>query len=322
MRLRRLRSSEAIRESLAETRVDIGQLIAPLFIVQKENFCKEIPSMPGVYQYSPEKALEEVLDLLSHGVKSFILFGIPEKKDFEGLEASNPEGPVPKTLRILKEEMGKEVVLYADVCLCEYTTHGHCGIPNEQGEVQNDPSLVNLAQAALEYAKAGADWVAPSNMMDHRVAPLREKLDDNGFTNTSILSYSAKFSSNYYGPFRDAAESPPSFGDRKSYQIDYRNIRQPLREIINDEKQGADAVMVKPALAYLDIISKAREITTLPLYAYNVSGEYSMVKFGAQHGLFDEKALVIENLTSIIRAGADMILTYHAAEAARKKWLI
>jgi porphobilinogen synthase len=245
---------------------------------------------------------------------------VPDKKDFFGDGAADPSGPVPLGLKALKDQFGKEVNLYSDVCLCEYTTHGHCGIPNDNNEIQNDPALEKLANAALAYAEAGSDWVAPSNMMDNRVGSIREKLDDNGYHNTAILSYSAKFASSYYGPFRDAAGSSPGFGDRKSYQIDYRTIRQPLREIELDEEQGADAVMVKPALAYLDMIVRAREITELPLYAYNVSGEYSMVKNGAKHGILDEEKIVLENLLAMRRAGADVILTYHASDIAKNNW--
>lgn len=319
--MRNLRASSAIREGLSETNLSVDNLILPVFIVEGQGIQKEISSMPNVYQQTVDKLIEYVRTHLELGVKNYILFGIPETKDFNGAEAANPQGPVPSALTALKNEFGKDVVLYSDVCLCEYTTHGHCGIPNDNGDIQNDPALERLADAALAYAEAGSDWVAPSNMMDNRVISIRDKLDDNGMTNIPILSYSAKFASNYYGPFRDAAESPPTFGDRKTYQIDYRTVRQPMQEIINDEAQGADAVMVKPALAYLDIIARAREVTNLPLYAYNVSGEYSMVKVGAKAGVFDEQKIVLENLLAIRRAGADIILSYHTSDIVQNGWL-
>ncbi len=321
IRMRRLRKNKVRRDALAETNLRLNQLVTPLFIVQKQNFRKEIPSMPGIYQVSVDNLLDEVNKHVNLGLKQFILFGIPSTKDFEGKTAADPDGPVVKSLQLLDSQFGDEIELYADVCLCEYTTHGHCGIPNKSGEILNDPSLARLADAALAYAYAGADWVAPSNMMDNRVISIRQVLDHEGFENTAILSYSAKFASNYYGPFRDAAESPPSFGDRSTYQIDFRNSKQAIRELNNDEQQGADAVMVKPALPYLDIISKARAQTMLPLYAYNVSGEYAYVKFGVKAGIFNEKNVVLENLTAISRAGADMIITYHGYDIANNGWL-
>ncbi|OLS24049.1 MAG: Delta-aminolevulinic acid dehydratase [Candidatus Heimdallarchaeota archaeon LC_2] len=320
-RMRRLRSTQGLRNALAEVNITLDNLILPIFIIEGQNKKSEISSMPNVYQQTVDKTVDYVKEHLELGIKSFILFGVPDKKDFDGAGAADPNGPVPKGLTALKDQFGDRITLYSDVCLCEYTSHGHCGIPNDQNYVENDPALERLADAALAYAQAGSDWVAPSNMMDHRVSSIRERLDDNGFINTAILSYSAKFASSYYGPFRDAAGSSPGFGDRKTYQIDYRNIRQPLREIELDEEQGADAVMVKPALAYLDIIARAREMTDLPLYAYNVSGEYSMVKLAAKHGILDEKKIVLENLIAIRRAGADVILTYHASDIAKNNWL-
>lgn len=277
--------------------------------------------MPNIFQYSPDKVMEHVETMVEEGITSFILFGIPKTKDEIGSTASDPNGPVAQTVRLLKEAYGSKVTLYADVCLCEYTSHGHCGIIEEGGRISNDLTLPHLSKAALAYAEAGADWVAPSNMMDHRVSSLRDELDENGFKHTAILSYSAKFASNYYGPFRDAAESPPQFGDRKSYQIDFRSPSQAIREVIADEIQGADATMVKPALAYLDMIAHVRAQTRLPLYAYNVSGEYAMVKFGARQGLFEEKAMVLENLMAMRRAGADLIISYHAVDIAQHGWL-
>ena len=318
---RRLRISEKIRDSLAEVNLDLKQFVHPLFIVEGSGIKHEIASMPGVFQMSIDIAVSEISRYLELGLYNFMLFGVPNHKSFNGAGASDPNGLVPRTLSAIKGEYGEEVTLFSDVCLCEYTDHGHCGIPNGDGYITNDPSLDPLAKAALIYAEAGSDWVAPSNMMDFRVKSIREKLDDNGFTNTSILSYSAKFASAYYGPFRDVANSAPTFGDRSSYQLDYRGYRPAMYELKADEDQGADALMVKPALAYLDILSKARDQTSLPLFAYNVSGEYAMVKLAAKHGLFDEKRIVLENLSAIKRAGADMIITYHGLDVALNGWL-
>ena len=320
-RTRRLRSSNKLRDSLTEVEVRLNQLVSGLFIVEGSQIKREISSMPGVYQMSVDIAVEEVSKYIDLGIYNFMVFGIPNNKSFDGSGAYASNGPVPNAISVLKDQFGEDVILYADVCLCEYTDHGHCGIPNKNGYIQNDISLEPLSNAALIYAEAGCDWVAPSNMMDFRVSSIREKLDENGYKNTPILSYSAKFSSAYYGPFRDVANSAPQYGDRSRYQLDYRGYRQALYEIETDEFQGADAVMVKPALAYLDIIQKAREETNLPLYAYNVSGEYSMVKLAAKHGILDERKIVIENLTAIKRAGADMIITYHAIDAAKNDWL-
>ena len=320
-RPRRLRKNKIIRESLVEIDLGLKQLVSGLFVVEGENIKREIDSMPGVYQMSVDVALKEVSEYIDLGIDKFILFGIPNSKSFEGKEAADGKGPVPTTLNALKEQFGDEVVLYADVCLCEYTDHGHCGIPDDRGYIQNDISLNYLANAALTYAQAGADYVAPSNMMDFRVQSIREVLDAEDHHDTSILSYSAKFSSAYYGPFRDAANSAPSYGDRSTYQLDYRGYRQAMYELETDELQGADALMVKPALAYLDILRRAREKTDLPLYAYNVSGEYSMVKLAAKHGLLDERKIVLENLYAMRRAGADMIITYHAVKAATEGWI-
>ncbi|MCE7737318.1 MAG: porphobilinogen synthase [Candidatus Heimdallarchaeota archaeon] len=320
-RLRKYRTTKIQRDALSEVHLGTENLVYPMFVVSGEQKKIEIKSMPGIYQQTVDVLINEVRELIEKGVHSYMLFGIPEKKDFFGKAAADSHGPVNSSIRALKEEFGKEILIYSDVCLCEYTTHGHCGIPKENGEIENDQSLQYLADAALSYVEAGSDWVAPSNMMDNRVSSIRERLDDNGFYNTPILSYSAKFSSSYYGPFRDAVLSAPEFGDRKTYQIDYRGSSQPLMEIIEDERQGADAVIVKPALAYLDIISKARQITNLPIYAYNVSGEYSMVKFSAIQGILDEKEIVLENLFAMRRAGADNILTYHAADVVKNEWI-
>ena len=317
---RRLRISKNQRDSLAEVRLDMNQFVHPLFIVEGKGIKREIASMPGVYHMSVDVVVEEIGKLLDLRLTNFMIFGVPSLKTFEGAGAFDPKGTVPSALRAIKNEW-EDPILYSDVCLCEYTNHGHCGIPDADGYIMNDTSLKQLAKAALTYAEAGSDWVAPSNMMDFRVQSIRKILDDNGFNNTSILSYSAKFASAYYGPFRDVANSAPSYGDRNRYQLDYRNSRQAIFELQSDEEQGADAVMVKPALAYLDILSKAREVTDLPLYAYNVSGEYAMVKLGAKNGLFDERRIVLENLIAIKRAGADMIITYHGTDIARNEWI-
>ncbi len=321
-RPRRLRISKNIRDSLSEVDIRRNQLISGLFIVEGSNVKREIKTMPGIYQMSMDIAVKEVSDCLELGISNFMIFGVPNNKTFLGEGAWDKLGTVPNTLSELKNNFGKEATLFADVCLCEYTDHGHCGILDNNGYVQNDLSLDSLAKAALTYAEAGADWVAPSNMMDLRVISIRKILDDNGFHNTSILSYSAKFASNYYGPFRDAANSAPMFADRTEYQLDYRGYRQALYELKSDEIQGADALMVKPALAYLDIVQRARQQTDLPLFVYNVSGEYSMVKIAANNGLIDERKIVIENLTAMRRAGADMIISYHAKDVAKNNWIM
>ncbi len=320
-RFRRYKRSQTLRESLAETDLSYKHLVYPLFITEGKGVKKEIQSMPGIYKMSPELASEYIDKLQNDGLRHYILFGIPKNKDEVGSSAYDEKGPVPSALRLLKEAYGRSIELYADVCLCEYTSHGHCGILDSDSSVNNDKSLDLYAKAGLVYAQAGADWLAPSNMLDLRVRSLRQALDENGYTDRSILSYSAKYSSSYYGPFRDAAESSPSFGDRKSYQIDIRNRRLALSEVLADGEQGADAVMVKPALAFLDIIQQARQMTNLPLYTYNVSGEYSMVKVAVKAGLFEEKSIVLENLTAMRRAGADMIITYHAEDLVKNQWL-
>ena len=320
-RPRRLRKNKIIRESLVDINLQLQQLVSGLFVVEGENVKREIPSMPGIYQMSVDVVLKEVSEYIDYGIDKYILFGLPNSKSFEGKEAADKKGPVPTALKALKDQFSDEVLLYADVCLCEYTDHGHCGIPDDRGYIQNDLSLNYLGNAALTYAEAGADFVAPSNMMDFRVQSIREVLDAEDYHGTSILSYSAKFSSAYYGPFRDAANSAPSYGDRSTYQLDYRGYKQAMYELESDELQGADALMVKPALAYLDILKRARAQTNLPLYVYNVSGEYSMVKLAAKHGLLDERKIVLENLYAMRRAGADMIITYHAVEAARNEWI-
>jgi porphobilinogen synthase len=297
-----------------ETRLSPDRFVAPLFVRRGSDRREEIQSLPGVYRLSPDLALAEVRELAKVGVTAVILFGLPERKDDVGSEAWDDSAAVQETVRTLKNEL-PDVVVMTDVCLDEYTSHGHCGVVRD-GEVDNDATLPLLAQAAVSQARAGADVVAPSDMMDGRVAAIRRALDAEGFSTTAILAYSAKSASAFYGPFREAADSAPKFGDRRGYQMDPANRREAMREIALDLDEGADAVMVKPALAYLDVIREARERFDAPLGAYNVSGEYAMVKAAAANGWIDEKRIVGEILTGIIRAGADFVLTYHARDAA------
>jgi porphobilinogen synthase len=317
VRLRRLRRSAGMRALVRETRLSPDRFVAPLFVRHGKGLREPIASLPGVSRLSPDEALAEARELLSAGIPAVILFGIPEKKDETGSEAWYDGGAVQETVRLLKKE-ARELVVMTDVCLDEYTSHGHCGVIRD-GEVDNDATLPLLARAALSHARAGSDVVAPSDMMDGRVAAIRRTLDENGFPDTAILAYSAKSASAFYGPFREAAGSAPKFGDRRGYQMDGANRREAMREIAFDLAEGADAVMVKPALAYLDVIREARERFDVPIAAYNVSGEYAMVKAAAANGWIDEKRIVLEILTGIARAGADFILTYHAKDAAR--WL-
>jgi len=303
---------------VAETKISVDDLIMPLFVKDGSGLRNEIVSMPGNYQYSVDTLVPEVNEIAGLGIPAIILFGVPEKKDPVGSEAYADEGVVQRAIRAIKDA-GTDIVLITDVCLCEYTDHGHCGVvkKTESGfEIDNDETLDLLARMAVSHAKAGADMVAPSDMMDGRIGAVRSALDSDGFANVPIMAYSAKYASSFYGPFRDAAESPPQFGDRKTYQMDSRNAREALREIELDIEEGADIVMVKPALAYLDIIVRARERFDVPLAAYSVSGEFSMVKAAARSGWLDEKAVALEMLTSIKRAGADMILTYWAKDVA------
>jgi len=300
-----------------ETRVSASQLIAPLFVRKGQNVREEISSLPGVFRVSPDTALREAESFRKLAIPSVILFGIPERKDEEGTEAWEDDAAVQQTARLLKKE-SPDLVVMTDVCLDEYTSHGHCGVVRN-GEVDNDATLPLLAKAALSHARAGADVVAPSDMMDGRVGAIRRALDEHHFTERAILAYSAKTASAFYGPFREAADSAPKFGDRRGYQMDAGNSREAMREIELDLREGADAVMVKPALPYLDTIAKARARFDCPIAAYNVSGEYAMVKAAGRNGWIDEKRVTCEILTSIVRAGADWVLTYHAKEAAA--WL-
>ncbi len=318
VRMRRYRRNKVIRRIFKEVQVSTKDLIYPIFVKEGIDSKEEIRSMPGIYRYPLKDLNKEIEELIDLDIRSIILFGIPKKKDFLGSEAYNKDGIVQKAVREIKENFGDEIIVITDVCLCQYTEHGHCGIV-ENGVIVNDKTIEILAKIAISHAEAGCDIVAPSDMMDGRVKVIREALDKEGFHDVMIMSYSAKFASNFYAPFREAAYSKPKFGDRKTHQLDYATIRQALREIELDIKEGADIVMVKPALAYLDIIAKAREMFKVPIAAFNVSGEYSMVKAASILGIIDEKNIVNEILTCIKRAGADLIITYHAKEFA--KWL-
>ena len=314
-RLRRLRRTENIRRMVQETGLSVSDFIYPMFVIPGRGIKKEINSMPGIFRQSIDNAVEEIKEIRDVGIRAALLFGIPEKKDDLGSEGYDENGIIQTALRKIKEEV-KDVLMITDVCMCEYTSHGHCGII-KKGDVSNDETLQYLARIALSHAKSGADILAPSDMMDGRVGAIREALDENGFENVAIMSYSAKYASAFYGPFREAAESTPQFGDRRGYQMDPPNVREALREISLDIEEGADIVMVKPALSYLDVIRAAREKFDYPIAAYNVSGEYSMVKAAGRLGWIDETGVMIEILTSIKRAGADIILTYFAKDAAR-----
>ncbi len=313
-RRRRLRMNETIRKLVEETSVSVSDLVYPMFIIEGENVKNPISSMPGIHQFSIDRLPEELDRVVRSGVKSILLFGIPEKKDEIGSEAYNENGIIQRAIRYIKSNY-KDLMVIADICLCEYTSHGHCGLICE-GEVKNDDTLPLLAKSAFSCAAAGADMIAPSDMMDGHVGAIRKMLDQNGFIHTPIMAYSAKYASGYYSPFRDAAQSAPGFGDRKSYQMNYSNVLEALREVEDDIEEGADIVMVKPALAYLDVIRAVAIETKYPVAAYNVSGEYSMVKAAAMNGWIDERKIVMENLTAIKRAGAKIIITYHALDVA------
>jgi len=315
-RMRRLRENRILREMVTETKIDLRNLIQPIFI--DENIGKNIPipSMPNIERFSLETLTNEALKIEEMGIPSVILFGIPKEKDEFGTQAYNDDGIIQKSIRKLKKET--DLFVIADLCLCEYTSHGHCGVV-KNGKILNDETLELYKKIAISYANAGVDMVAPSGMMDGQVQAIRNALDDNGFNYLPIMAYSAKFSSSLYSPFREAAESAPSFGDRKTYQMNYANSREAMREIALDIEEGADIIMVKPAMFYLDIIKMARERFDVPIAAYNVSGEYAMVKAAAMNGWIDEKNVVIEMLTSIKRAGADLIITYFAKDIASWK---
>lgn len=316
-RFRRLRSSVTMRRLVRETELSVNDLIYPLFVVEGEGKREEVPSMPGVYQYSLDRLEQEIDQIRTLQIPAIILFGVPAAKDPEGSQAYAQEGIVQRAIRQVKK-MAPDLVVMADTCLCQYTDHGHCGVVVE-GKVQNDASLALLVKTAVSQAEAGADVIAPSNMMDGFVQAIRQGLDQAGYEQVPIMSYAVKYASSFYGPFRDAAHSAPQFGDRRTYQMDPANRLEALREAQADIEQGADMLMVKPAMAYLDIIREIKDHFPYPLAAYNVSGEYAMIKAAAQNGWIDERAVVLELLTSVKRAGADMILTYFAKDVAR--WL-
>ena len=317
-RPRRLRSSRILRDAVAQVRVTPDRLIQPLFVVENGPREQEIPSMPGQYRYSIDGALAFAGSLLSAGVDKVLVFGIPADKDAEGTGAYADDGIVQQTARALRDEYGERLCIVTDLCLCEYTDHGHCGILAGQ-TVDNDLTLPLLARTAVSQVAAGADVVAPSDMMDGRVRAIRSALDEAGYTRTPILSYAVKYASAFYGPFRDAAESAPRFGDRRSYQMDFRNGRDAVREARLDVGEGADLIMVKPGLPYLDIISKVRSAVDVPVVSYHVSGEYSMIRAAAANGWLDEEAVVDESLTSLVRAGSDLVVTYFAQSFARRR---
>ncbi len=314
-RPRRLRANENLRALVRETYLTKNDLIYPLFVCPGKNIKNEVKSMPGVFQMSIDNIVKEIEELIELGIKAVILFGIPDKKDEVGSEAYNDNGIIQSCIREIKKRF-TEIIVITDVCLCEYTSHGHCGLIKDN-KILNDETLELLAKESLTHVLAGADMVAPSDMMDGRVGAIREVLDANGFTNIPIMAYSAKYSSAFYGPFRDAAESPPQFGDRKSYQMDIANSEEALREVELDIDEGADIVMVKPALSYLDIIYKVKNNFNRPVAAYNVSGEYSLIKAAGKLGWIDENQVILESLLSIKRAGADLILTYFAKDVIK-----
>lgn len=316
-RHRRLRTSAAIRSLVRETNVTVDDLIYPLFVVEGKNIKKEVPSMPGVFQLSLNYLADEMKEIKDLGIKAVMLFGVPQEKDETGTGAFSDQGIVQEATKLIKQEV-PDLLVIADTCLCEYTSHGHCGVI-EHEDVVNDASLELLARTAVSQAKAGADIIAPSNMMDGFVITIRQALDEAGFENVPIMSYAVKYASAFYGPFRDAADSTPSFGDRKTYQMDPANRLEALREAESDVEEGADFLIVKPALAYLDIVRDVKNTFNLPIVAYNVSGEYAMVKAAAQQGWIDEQAVVMEKLTAMKRAGADLMLTYFAKDVA--EWL-
>jgi porphobilinogen synthase len=314
-----MRRTPALRALIRETDLAPRQLIAPLFVKEGVTDALAIASMPGQFQHTLESLRKEATEIASRGVTAFMVFGVPEHKDAEGSEAWNPGGIVQRALSVLHQELGDDHVVIADLCLDEYTDHGHCGVLDDDGHVNNDATLERYRRIAIAQAEAGAHMVGPSGMMDGQVAAIREALDDAGHTDVGIMAYAAKFASAFYGPFREAAECAPRFGDRSAYQMDPANADEAIREIRADIDEGADVVMVKPALPYLDVIRRAKDATSFPMAAYNVSGEYAMVKAAAQNGWLDERRTVLEVLTSIRRAGADLILTYHAKDAA--DWL-
>ncbi|MFH1892761.1 MAG: porphobilinogen synthase [Candidatus Zixiibacteriota bacterium] len=319
-RPRRLRANQLIRDMVAETSLKVSSMIQPYFVCEGKNVKLEISSMPGIFRESPDSLVESIAKDFELGIKRVMLFGVPETKDAQASSALGEKSVVNVATSMLKDKYGDDLFISADVCLCGYTKSGHCGLVSGD-KIDNDSTLPVLTQMAIDLARAGCDCVGPSDMMDGRIGEIRDGLDDSGFTDTIIMAYSAKYASAYYGPFRDAAGSAPQHGDRQSYQMDFRNRREAFKEVALDVEQGADIVMVKPALAYLDVISDVKTAFELPVAAYNVSGEYAMVKLMAQQGYADEKKLTLENLYSISRAGADIILTYHLRDILRHGWL-
>ena len=318
-RMRRLRRTSRLRDMVAETRLTVDDLIYPIFIDENLTSKQPIPTMPGQYRLAPGDVRAEARELVKLGIPAVILFGIPKTKDAVGSSAFDENGVIQNVIREIKDEVGDELVVITDVCMCEYTSHGHCGLLLENGGVDNDATLELLSKEAVSHAKAGADMVAPSDMMDGRVGAIRQALDESGFTEVPIMAYAAKYASSFFGPFRDAADSAPSTGDRRGYQMDLRNSEEAISEVLLDIEEGADIVMVKPAMPYLDIIRRVKDEFQMPTAAYQVSGEYSMIKAAVEKEFLDEQGVVLESLTSIKRAGADMILTYFAKDAA--KWI-
>ena len=316
-RPRRLRQNPAIRRMVRETHVCVDNLIYPLFIKEGKSICEPIEAMPGQYRYSPDSLKKVIEDITSLGIPAVLLFGIPGRKDRYGTEAHKKDGIVQQAVRTIKDA-APDLMVITDVCLCEYTDHGHCGILDEKNRVMNDDTLEILAKVALSHAKAGSDIVAPSDMMDGRVGIIRDALDESGYEDLPILSYAAKYASSFYGPFREAAGSTPAFGDRKAYQMDPANVREAIREAGHDVEEGADIIMVKPALPYLDVIRTIADEFDEPLCAYQVSGEYAMIKAAAEKGWISEEACMMESITAIKRAGADMVITYFAPEIAKR----
>ena len=314
-RPRRLRENAVIRKMVRETRLDKSSLVYPIFVMEGEGITEEIPSMPGQYRYSIDTFIVKLKELLAHGVSSVMIFGIPDQKDEIGSGAYDSNGIVQRALRAAKKAV-PDMYYITDVCMCEYTSHGHCGVLNGN-DVDNDPTLELLAKTALSHAEAGAEMVAPSDMMDGRVLAIRRKLDENGYSRVPIMSYAVKYASAFYGPFRDAADSAPKFGDRKTYQMDFHNVREGIKEALTDVEEGADIVMVKPAMSFLDVLTKVHDVVNVPVACYSVSGEYAMVKAAAQNGWIDEDRIVGEMAVSAFRAGAQIYITYYAERIAR-----
>lgn len=314
-RPRRLRENSVIRKMVRETRLDKSSLVYPIFVMEGEGITEEIPSMPGQYRYSIDTFIVKLKELLAHGVSSVMIFGIPDQKDEIGSGAYDSNGIVQRALRAAKKAV-PDMYYITDVCMCEYTSHGHCGVLNGN-DVDNDPTLELLAKTALSHAEAGADMVAPSDMMDGRVLAIRRKLDENGYSRVPIMSYAVKYASAFYGPFRDAADSAPKFGDRKTYQMNFHNVREGIKEALTDVEEGADIVMVKPAMSFLDVLTKVHDVVNVPVACYSVSGEYAMVKAAAQNGWIDEDRIVGEMAVSAFRAGAQIYITYYAERIAR-----